>query len=203
MENNATFTPGFADGQHIVNGALTTALVNEAAPGLVRSDVDTRVARLKAMSTPVDSISRLIGARKAGSMVIDYYSVDSKQPLTELKTAVSTSTGTHPSGKKIYTLNTRNNTLFAESDTILVPPADNAVPGTEESNTIMLYVIEQPTGEGVKAIAINGADDGTIRNLPSKTKLVRMGRAAGELDVQTSQFEALPKKSSNYCQIFK
>ena len=30
-----------------------------------------------------------------------------------------------------------------------------------------------------------------------------MGRAASELDVQTSQFEALPVKSQNYCQIFK
>lgn len=30
-----------------------------------------------------------------------------------------------------------------------------------------------------------------------------MGRAAGELDVQTSQYEALPEKKQNYCQIFK
>ena len=30
-----------------------------------------------------------------------------------------------------------------------------------------------------------------------------MGRAATELDVQTAQFEALPVKSQNYCQIFK
>ena len=33
--------------------------------------------------------------------------------------------------------------------------------------------------------------------------LVRMGRAATELDVQTAQFEALPKNASNLCQIFK
>lgn len=30
-----------------------------------------------------------------------------------------------------------------------------------------------------------------------------MGRAAAELDVQTPQFEALPRKARNYCQIFK
>ena len=30
-----------------------------------------------------------------------------------------------------------------------------------------------------------------------------MGRAATELDVQTAQFEALPVKSQNFCQIFK
>ena len=33
--------------------------------------------------------------------------------------------------------------------------------------------------------------------------LVRMGRAAAELDVMTAQFEALPRKETNYCQIFK
>lgn len=33
--------------------------------------------------------------------------------------------------------------------------------------------------------------------------MVRMGRAASELDVQTPQFEALPVKSRNFCQIFK
>lgn len=35
------------------------------------------------------------------------------------------------------------------------------------------------------------------------TKVVRMGRAAAELDVQTDQYEALPTKDYNYCQIFK
>jgi hypothetical protein len=34
-------------------------------------------------------------------------------------------------------------------------------------------------------------------------EIVRMGRAATELDVQTAQFEALPKKKTNNCQIFK
>ena len=39
--------------------------------------------------------------------------------------------------------------------------------------------------------------------LPAGTRLVRMGRAATELDVQTAQFAALPQKDSNHCQIFK
>ncbi len=35
------------------------------------------------------------------------------------------------------------------------------------------------------------------------TRLIRMGRAASELDMQTSQFESLPVRGSNNCQIFK
>ena len=203
MENNATITTGFAEGQHIVNGVLTTPLANEAAPGLIRSDVDTRVAKLKPMSTPVDSISRLIGARKAKSMIVEYYSVDSKQPSTTLKSAASVSDEQHSSGKAIYILNTRNNALFAESDTILVPADTKAKSDTPEHEPIMLYVLEANPGSPIKAVAINSNDSGEIRQLNAGTTLVRMGRAAGELDVQTPQFEALPRKSSNYCQIFK
>lgn len=204
MENSsATITPGFADGQHIVNGPLTTALANEAAPGLIRSDVDARVARLKPMSTPVDSISRLIGARKAHSMIVDYYSIDSKQPSTTLRSAALKSEDTHSSGLAIYTLNTRNNPLFAESDTILCPGSDDELATDEEKTPVMFYVLEAPANSPLKVIAINGDEAGIVRPVPAGATLVRMGRAAGELDVQTAQFEALPKKNTNYCQIFK
>lgn len=37
----------------------------------------------------------------------------------------------------------------------------------------------------------------------SSLAVVRMGRAATQLDVQSPQFNALPKKMTNYCQIFK
>ena len=42
-----------------------------------------------------------------------------------------------------------------------------------------------------------------IPAIPAGTRLVRMGRAATELDVQTAQFAALPRKAYNNCQIFK
>ena len=42
-----------------------------------------------------------------------------------------------------------------------------------------------------------------IPSIQADAQLVRMGRAATELDVQTAQFEAMPTKSRNYCQIFK
>ena len=62
-------------------------------------------------------------------------------------------------------------------------------------------------GASISAVTVNGQTIGEFENciptIPEGTMLVRMGRAASELDVQTPQFEALPQKSQNYCQIFK
>ena len=73
------------------------------------------------MSTPVDQISRYKGARKASSMVVDYYSVDVKPTKTTLKTAYTEPTeGTVTFNNRRAMLNTNNNDMFEISDTILV-----------------------------------------------------------------------------------
>lgn len=204
MENNATITTGFAHGQHITDGPLTTTLANEAAPGLLRNEVDERVTKLKPMSTPVDQISRMIGARKCKSMIVDYYSVDSKLPTTKLKGSLVSTEINHASDRVVYNMNTHNNGMFAVSDTILMPD----IPGesgenAEGADATMLYVVEAEVGQMLKVIVINGGAGGILSKPHSNATLVRMGRAAGELDVLTPQFEALPRKTTNYCQIFK
>lgn len=196
---------GHAGGTNIVNIPATTPLVREAAPGLIVNEVDSRVAQIKPMATPVDQISRLIGARRSKSMIVDYYSVDSKA-IGATMTGTLTDTGVnHSSGRRIYEMGTDNNNLFAESDTLLVP----GVEGKSDSAggvipSLILYVLGVNATEGkIKVIAINYGEDGVLPNSIANCRVVRMGRAAGELDVQTAQFEALPVKSTNYCQIFK
>ena len=60
---------------------------------------------------------------------------------------------------------------------------------------------------GLVVQAVNGKNiDKGVNCVPSIAKgctLIRMGRAASELDVMSPQFEALPTKAQNYCQIFK
>ena len=75
---------------------------------------------------------------------------------------------------------------------------------------LMLYVVSRPSDGGVEVVALNGPSRTTIDQvlhevplLQQGTALVRMGRAATELDVQTAQFSAMPRKASNNCQIFK
>ncbi|MDE5915222.1 MAG: hypothetical protein K2G71_01460, partial [Duncaniella sp.] len=57
---------------------LTTQLTNEIAPTLLRSEIDERIVKVRPSSTPLDQISRMVGARKAKSMKVEYYSVDIK-----------------------------------------------------------------------------------------------------------------------------
>lgn len=61
------------------------------------------------------------------------------------------------------------------------------------------------TDAGLKVVMLNAAGNASTlaTAINGGVQIVRMGRAAAELDVQTPQFEAMPKKSSNYCQIFK
>ena len=57
---------------------LTTSMAAQLAPGLLRNSIDERIVRIRPMSTPVDQISRCAGARATRSMVVEYYSVDTK-----------------------------------------------------------------------------------------------------------------------------
>ena len=197
METNTTTTEGFAGGTHVNAGTLTTTVANEVSPGLLRNEVDSRVARIRPMATPVDQISRMIGARKSKSMIVDYYSVDSKECATRVKGTPS-ATGNLHENRKILSVKTLNNTMFAPSDTLLVP----GVAGADGTGWLMMYVTEV-ADTALTCVLVNEPSEGVALSSLTNKDIVRMGRAAGELDVQTTQFEAMPHKSTNYCQIFK
>ena len=106
-------------------------------------------------------------------------------------------------------LNTTNNDIFEVSETILVQgvkgyEADGV---TKSKADLVLYISSKEENGELNVYAINGKKIGSIENcVPSidkGTTFIRMGRAATELDVQTAQFEALPVKEQNFCQIFK
>lgn len=191
---------GTNGGTHLSDGPMTVAAVNEAANGLLRSEIDQRVTMIRPMSTPVDQISRMVGARPASSMVVDYYSVDTKPVTATLLSAPEASTGSF-NGVTAYTLDTDSNTIFARSETLLIP----SVKVSNESGAqvpLMLFVTKGCGEEAPVVVNVNGKES-DLRGLAVGTEVVRMGRAASELEVQTPQFDALPVKSTNYCQIFK
>ena len=103
-----------------------------------------------------------------------------------------------------------NADLFEASETVLVRGVGGYKPDgkTKSNQDLVLYVLRKSEdGASISAVTVNGQTIGEFENciptIPEGTMLVRMGRAASELDVQTPQFEALPQKSQNYCQIFK
>lgn len=178
----------------VSEGPLTTSLTSLTSPDLLLNEVDQRVVKIRPMATPIDQISRMGGTRKANSMVVDYYSVESKETMAEIVTGYA---GGVYEGS-VFSLDTSNNALFAPSSTVLVP---EALVGEGPKQPLVLYVVDAPLGEPLKVVAVNAGTD--CPTIAAGHHAVCMGRAAAELDVQTAQFEALPKKQRNLCQIFK
>ncbi|MCF0181497.1 MAG: DUF5309 family protein [Muribaculaceae bacterium] len=204
----AAIVPGVAGGKHVVDGPLTTDLTREASPSLLLNEVDRQIVKIRPMATPIDQISRYAGSKHAGAMQVDYYNVDTKPTVTTLSEDYDESTATTTGSMKVV-IKTANDDMFDASDTILVQGVYGYSPDGETLtyDELVLYVMGRNSQGGINVMAVNGKRVGNLPNcvpsIDAETTLVRMGRAASELDVMSPQFEALPSKASNYCQIFK
>lgn len=205
----AAVIPGVAGGAHVTGEPLTTDLAREASPSLLLNEIDQQIVKIRPMATPIDQLSRHAGSKHAGSMIVDYYGVDTKDTTAclaeDYEAPDSMVSGTTP---KVY-ISTDKDEIFDTSDTILVQgikgyEADGV---TVSSNELVLYVTDRDSQNGLGVMAVNGKKigdvDGCLPDIPAETTLIRMGRAASELDVMSPQFEAMPKKMQNFCQIFK
>ena len=195
-----TITVNTENGVAVLNGPLTTAVTNQNVPGLLKNELDNRVVKIRPMSTPIDQISRWGGTRKAGSMIVDFYSVDTKPIEAKVTNYVQGFGGENP----VSTITVDSN-IFQASETLLFPGVEaTARDGKKES--LILYVTSAEN-KTLKVISVNhynsSAGTNIVPEINEGEKIIRMGKAATELDVQTPQFEALPVKSQNYCQIFK
>lgn len=186
--------------KEITGQPLTTALARENAPELLRNDVDERITKLRPMATPVDQISRYAATRHCRSMTVDYYAVATRADSTAVSSDTDELT-VAADGNDTITLYVDDPKTFDPSETVMLPDSLTA-----EGEPVVLY-IEQVTDRALKVRPVNAAPTPTgelsIGALNKGARVIRMGRAAGELDVQTSQYEALPEKKQNYCQIFK
>ena len=190
-------------------GPVTTDILNDET-SLLLNEIDSHIVKIRPMATPIDQISRWNGSKHCGSMVVDYYSVDTKPTVALLQDDYTETSATEgSSGVNKAVISTSNSEIFEPTETILVKGvegyADDGV--TPSGNDLVLYVLGKTESGDLRVIAVNGKKIGSTMNcvpsLDSGTTLIRMGRAASELDVQTSQFESLPVKAQNYCQIFK
>ena len=200
--------PGANDGRHVVDGPLTTELSREGSPDLLLNEIDQQIVKIRPMSTPIDQISRYAGSKHSGSMVVDFYRVDTKPTYTKMASEVPASDPQENEDSPIITINTENDEIFDPTDTILVRSVAGYQPNgvSEAKQDLILYVLER-NNDGLRVMAVNGPTVNGVRNcfpyISAGVTVVRMGRAASELDVQSPQFEALPTKGRNLCQIFK
>lgn len=174
----------------ITGEALTTTLANQESPELLRNDVDNRITKLRPMATPIDQLSRYADARPCRSMTVDYYAVATR-PQGAAVTESALMSGSDP-----LSINVDDPKAFDVSETIMLPEVKNT------RGEAMIFYVMGVNNTALRAMPVNATADDLV-DIKVGTAVVRMGRAAGELDVQTPQYEALPEKMQNYCQIFK
>lgn len=210
MSENVNIAPGAAGGRHVSGAPATTENIRTASPDLLRNAIDRRIVKVRPMSTPVDQLTRCAASRHATAMTVEYYSVDTKQTQATLLEASTNNGKDRGDGFVSAILKTSADTIFDVSETVLVPSVTGTASEGGVTVPLMLYVVSRPSDGGVEVVALNGPSRTTIDQvlhevplLQQGTALVRMGRAATELDVQTAQFSAMPRKASNNCQIFK
>ncbi len=189
----------------------TLETMAQQSPELLRNSIAERIAKLRPMSPPVAQLSRCGRARRAGSMTVEYYSVDTKKTEATVAVAMAGGAGTKKSDDLYtYVLRTSDDSLFEVSETILVPSQPGYDRKGNVCGSLMLYVVDRISTGGLEVAPVNagmtelmGVSAPDMPPLKVGEVLVRMARAATELDVQTAQFAALPQKASNNCQIFK
>lgn len=195
MADNSKFiTTGKTGVNNHVNGTpLTTDVAREAAPGLMLNAIDKAVVKVRPMGTPLDQISRLGHVRPVDAMEVDYYSVDTRADSDILLTCKK-ATDIENTDQEMFLVKVQHPSRFEVTDTFTVRSGNGE--GVQEG---VAYIADKKA-DGTLVCAC--CEDVLYENMPTSA-IVRMGRAATELDVQTPQFSALPIKSTNLCQIFK
>ena len=190
MENSKNYlTDGVSNGVHVSGVPLTTEVTNQAVPGLLTNAIDKAVVKIRPMGTPIDQISRMGHVRSVDSMDVDYYSVDTRVDSDSVISA-EVSAETAGDDNPLYVLTVSHPSRFEATETFGY--------GADGVDSVG-YVVEKNADGTLLCASVKG----DLSELASGGKIIRMGRAATQLDVQSPQFSALPVKNTNYCQIFK
>lgn len=195
----ATITSG--DGTN-PDGTLTLKDGSEASPELFMADVDSRITKIRPMSTPIDQISRKAGrATKTDSMEVQYYAVGTRPIKGTVKTEVAASTTNDR-----FSVSLIDNSMLDMDDTLrFVGINGYKVDGiTEDVGVDFVALVIDVDSNGHKILQpINGGAEFKGNPLiPANTEIVRMGKASAELNVMTAVFSNVPTKETQYCQTF-
>ena len=201
-----------ADGTGGTDGIATeTQGRTDGAENFYMSDVDQRIVKIRPMATPVDQISRYAKSSSCDSFEVKYYSVGTR----EIKCTTTTQVAAMTSGAST-SLPVSDTNMFTLDDTIRVVGVKGVTdPNTGKAYTgsnipdLVLCVCGKDASTNVPTVyAVNGSMDNTskqpifVPEIKSGATLVRMGKACGELDVQTGRFNNTPMPETQYCQNF-
>ncbi len=197
-------------------GAGAAGIATETAgrangdPEFYTKDIDKRITKIRPMATPIDQISRYAKAQSADSFEVKYYSVGTRPISCKTTQAVEAQV----SGASV-SLPVDDVNLFTLDDTIRVVGVKAKYnykgiaydPDDENTPDLVLCVCGRNSDTSMPSVyAVNGnLSSGQailVPAIPSGATLVRMGKACGELDVQTGRFNNIPMPEIQYCQNF-
>ena len=171
-----------------------------------QKQINKHIVEMKLESCPIDQILRSASkTNKSSDIRVQYYQIGQRPIMTTLETAISaTSSG------NATAIDPVNNSCFDSMDTIIFPE----VMGYDDDGTtrstlkpLMVRVVgRQDATLNPIVIAVNGKKNNgkgnrwDLPDIPAGTKMLRLGRAAGEKDVETASYYQLPEASIQYCQ---
>lgn len=195
-------------------GAQTYTGANDADGDFLDKDIDRKITKIRPMSTPIDQISRMADSSSCTQMDFKYFSIGTRPIKTTLATAFTAQTASTTTTQ--IAIDVTNPDIFTLDDTIRVVGVKavtdykgNAYGTGDNVPDLILKVcgFDATTGQPV-VYAINGIlpTGGQypilIPAIAQGKTLVRMGKACGELDMQTGRFANIPESEVQYCQNF-
>ena len=190
-------------------GVATVSEGQEIAdPDWYEKFIDQEVIKVQPTSTPLLQLISYAKKISGNSMIVKYYTNGYRPYKTSMNTAY-TAPGSAPTSDRV-TLDVKDNGVFTIDDTILVL----GVNGYDQYGThvttrpLMLIVVEidkntnRPVVIAANGKSYDGSDNTYLPTIPIDTKLLRMGKAAAELDAQTGQYYSKPKAKENHVQKF-
>lgn len=180
-------------------------------PEFYSKEIDDRIVKIRPMATPIDQISRYAKSQGSKSFEVKYYSVGTRPIKSTLTAAVPKQT----SGASVPIV-VDDPTMFTLDDTIRVVGVkgiyheNGSKYGTDENvpDLVLCVCGKNDTTNNPVVYAVNGDWNTATKQadrvpaIPAGTQLVRMGKACGELDVQTGRFNNIPMPEEQYCQNF-
>lgn len=158
--------------------------------GLTEEDLNKIIVKVRPSDTPLDTLTREISNtqtvqnRETGGYEIGTRDIED---ATTIAFDGSTDVTNLAVGKK---------SIWQISDTLYVPGVAGG-----DGKPLMLYIAGKDNAAGtLQVVAANPVAD-KIPAIPSGSKLMRLGKAMGEVDAQTDAFTALPSNRKNYTQI--
>jgi hypothetical protein len=191
--------------------ATTTENLTDGDSDFLDKEIDRKITKIRPMSTPIDQISRYAESGTTKQFAFKYFSVGTRPIKTTLAANITAAATAN--------VKVTNPEIFTVDDTLRIVgeaakynykgQAYSTLSG-QKTPDLVLKVAEITSDGTLKCFAVNGNLDsaGQPSMVPAVTlastpqTVIRMGKACGELDVQTGRFANIPTATDQYCQNF-